>query len=293
MTLSVPDGATFGIVGESGSGKTTLARMLLLLETPTSGTITFAGRKVEAAGSRAAKLWYRRSVQAVFQDIGGSLDPRMMVEAIVAEPMLFAGRDRFATPLARRHRTEEVLGAVGLPPDAMWRYAHQLSGGQRQRVALARALAVEPRLIVLDEPVSALDMSVRNQVLNLLARIQKKTGVTYVMIAHDLALVGQVTDETAVMYLGTIVETGPTRLVLGAPLHPYTEGLKRASPSVRDRKTVRPPALVGEIPSPLSPPPGCRFHTRCPLVADLCRRVVPTLKAAPDGRLAACHVRNP
>jgi oligopeptide transport system ATP-binding protein len=285
VSFAIAPGTTLGLVGESGCGKTTTSKLILGLERPTGGAIRFEGRDVHALG-RAGEREYRRFVQAVFQDPYASLDPRMRVAAIVAEPLVI-NSDLDAA--ARRRRVAELLDVVGLPERAGTLYPHEFSGGQRQRIAIARALALSPKLIVLDEPVSALDVSIRAQVLNLLTDLQKRLGVSYLFIAHDLAAVAHMSHTIAVMYLGRIVEIGDADAVALRPQHPYTRALFAAAMPVdvdAPRETI---ALSGEVPSPLAPPAGCRFHPRCPFAMERCAVEEPALRSE-AGRLVACHL---
>ncbi|WP_433273079.1 ABC transporter ATP-binding protein [Pseudonocardia xinjiangensis] len=288
VSFTVRAGETVGLVGESGSGKSTVARLVLRLLDPTSGSIRFEGR--ELTGLRARELMpLRRRMQIVFQDPVSSFDPRMTVLAVVCEPLEAQGMtDR----RANRRRAAELLELVGLSASDLDKYPHQFSGGQAQRIGIARALATDPRLLVCDEAVSALDVSVQAQVLNLLRSLQRELGLSYLFIAHDLNVVRYVSDRICVMYLGEIVEQGPADELLTDPRHPYTRSLAAAiasaNPTVartRGRQVVR-----GEIPSPSAPPPGCRFHTRCPSAFDTCRTTAPEPVAAGPGRLAACHL---
>ena len=285
VSFTLEAGTTLGLVGESGCGKTTTSKLVLGLERPTSGTIRFQGVEVGAL-DRAQRRGYRRAVQAVFQDPYASLDPRMRVGAIIAEPLVInEPLDR----TARRRRVLELLDLVRLPARAADLYPHEFSGGQRQRVAIARALALSPRLVVLDEPVSALDVSIRAQILNLLRELQERLGVSYLFIAHDLAAVAHMSHTIAVMYLGQIVESGPAEAVALAPRHPYTQALFAAAlPIDVDAPRAEVP-LAGEVPSPLRPPAGCRFHPRCPHVMPVCATEPPALRPH-AGRDVACHL---
>jgi oligopeptide/dipeptide ABC transporter ATP-binding protein len=285
ISFTVEAGSTLGVVGESGCGKTTTSKLVLGLEWPTSGTIRFEGEDVLATDAGVARR-YRRSVQAVFQDPYASLDPRMRVGSIIAEPLVINERTGAGE---RRRRVQELLDVVGLPERAVDLFPHEFSGGQRQRIAIARALALSPKLIVLDEPVSALDVSIRAQILNLLRDLQKRLGISYLFIAHDLAAVAHMSHTIAVMYLGKIVEMGRATEVALEPKHPYTKALFAAAlPIDFDRP---PPEVVvsGEVPSPLNPPSGCRFHPRCPFVMPRCATEEPPLQPE-EGRLVACHL---
>src|SRR5687767_425508 len=280
VSFTIGAGSTLGLVGESGCGKTTTSKLILGLERPTAGAIRFDGRDILALG-REGERAYRRAVQAVFQDPYASLDPRMRVATIVAEPLVI-NSDLDAT--GRRRRVAELLNLVGLPERAATLYPHEFSGGQRQRIAIARALALSPRLVVLDEPVSALDVSIRAQVLNLLTELQKRLGVSYLFIAHDLAAVGHMSHSIAVMYLGKIVEWGDAEAVALAPKHPYTQALFAAALPIDLDGPLPEATLAGEVPSPLAPPEGCRFHPRCAFAMPRCATEEPVLRSE-SGRL--------
>ena len=285
VSFSIDVGATLGVVGESGCGKTTTSKLVLGLERPTTGAIRFGGENVLTLG-RAGWQRYRRAVQAVFQDPYASLDPRMRVGTIIAEPLVINER---IDATSRRRRVHELLDLVSLPARAADLYPHEFSGGQRQRVAIARALALSPRLVVLDEPVSALDVSIRAQILNLLRDLQARLGVSYLFIAHDLAAVAHMSHVIAVMYLGQIVERGPADAVALEPRHPYTQALFAAALPIDFDSPREEIALSGEVPSPLSPPAGCRFHPRCPHAMARCATEEPVLRST-AGRLVACHL---
>jgi oligopeptide/dipeptide ABC transporter ATP-binding protein len=285
ISFTIARGETLGIVGESGCGKTTTAKLVLGLEEPTGGSIRFDGRdlkELDAAGRR----YYRKSVQAVFQDPYASLNPRMRISAIIAEPLV---QNELLPAAEVRERVLSLLEMVGLPARAADLFPHEFSGGQRQRIAIARALALSPRLIVLDEPVSALDVSIRAQILNLLRDLQARLGLSYLFIAHDLAAVAHMSHTIAVMYLGKIVETGEARALARAPKHPYTEALFSAAlPSHPDERREE-IILPGEVPSPLNPPSGCRFHPRCPHAMARCAIEEPQLRDV-EARIVACHL---
>jgi oligopeptide/dipeptide ABC transporter ATP-binding protein len=290
VTLAVGGGETVGVVGESGSGKSTLARCLVRLVEPTAGTVVFDGHDITTMTERQLRP-LRRHVQMVFQDPYSSFDPRMTIAASMAEPM------RIHLDLDKRGRDErsgELLEAVAVDPGSRNRYPRELSGGQLQRVAIARALVLRPKLLVLDEPVSSLDVAVQADIVALLGDLQDELGPAYLFIAHDLALVHHVSDRIAVMYLGRIVEQGPSGEVYRRPKHPYTEALLSAIP-VTDPSGPRAPrhtALGGEIPSAAAPPPGCRFHPRCPYVMDICRVVDPPGYETSDGGVVHCHLHT-
>ena len=285
VSFDVAPGETLGLVGESGSGKTTVGRCLLRLANPTSGTVTFDGRDLSAVEDEELRH-LRRRMQIVFQDPFASLDPKMTVGASIAEPLVVQG-----VPGDHSDKVVQLLELVGLAPDHARRFPHEFSGGQRQRIGVARALALDPALIVLDEPVSALDVSIQAGVVNLFADLQKRLGMSYLFIAHDLAVVRHVAHRVAVMYLGKIVEIGDKDAVYDRPTHPYTKALLSAVPTpdpVVERTRTR-IMLEGEVPSPVDPPSGCRFRTRCWKATELCSRVDPPLELRKSGQLSACH----
>ena len=285
ISFAVESGQTLGVVGESGCGKTTTAKLVLGLEEPTGGSIRFEGRDLQGLDA-AGRRHYRKSVQAVFQDPFASLSPRMRISDIIAEPLV-TNEDLSAADV--RKRVLRLLDLVGLAERSADLFPHEFSGGQRQRIAIARALALSPKLIVLDEPVSALDVSIRAQILNLLRDLQEQLGLSYLFIAHDLAAVAHMSHTIVVMYLGKIVEMGDARTLARAPKHPYTEALFSAAlPSHPDERREE-IILPGEVPSPLNPPSGCRFHPRCPQAMSRCGQQEPVL-APVAGRFVACHL---
>jgi len=287
VSFRIPEGTTFGLVGESGCGKTTTSKVILSLYKPTSGRVLFHDKDLNTDLSDSERKLRHREIQAVFQDPAASLDPRMTVGRIVEEPLVI---NRDGNPRSTEDVARKMVDAVGLTQEQFDRYPHELSGGQQQRVAIARALALNPRLVVLDEPVSALDMSVRAQILNLVRDLQSKFHLTYLFVSHDLSVVRYLCDEVAVMYLGRIVESCGTRELFDNPLHPYTKALLAAVPvpDPSSRKTREP--LPGNVPSPLDIPSGCRFHTRCPQVMEICSRVEPELVEISPGHLVSCHL---
>jgi peptide/nickel transport system ATP-binding protein len=284
VDLQVRRGETIGLVGESGCGKSTLGRTLLRLLEPTGGEIRFEGQDITKL-SRSEMKATRRDMQIIFQDSVGSLDPRMRVRDLVGEGLAIHGVGRSE----RSDRVEEVLERVGLARDTLSRYPHQFSGGQRQRIGIARALVLQPKLIVADEPVSALDVSIQSQVLNLLVELKQAFGLTYLFVAHDLAVVGYISDRIAVMYLGKIVEFAEAADLFARPLHPYTQALLSAIPTPEVGRKRNRIVLTGDVPSPMNPPSGCRFRTRCPLAQPICAEVEPPLDPHGNGHLAACH----
>ena len=288
ISFAIDGGRTLGVVGESGCGKTTTAKLVLGLENPTGGAILFEGRDLQQLDADGRRI-YRKSVQAVFQDPFASLNPRMRVDAIIAEPL--AHNEKLSAADLRK-RVLELLGLVGLPERSADLFPHEFSGGQRQRIAIARALSLSPKLVVLDEPVSALDVSIRAQILNLLRDLQGQLGLAYLFIAHDLAAVAHMSHTIVVMYLGKIVESGDAATLARDPKHPYTSALFSAAlpshPADRREEVV----LAGEVPSPLNPPSGCRFHPRCPHAMPRCAEEEPQL-ATVAGRLVACHLYGP
>jgi peptide/nickel transport system ATP-binding protein len=293
VSFVIREGETLGLVGESGCGKTTTARCILRAVAPTSGEILFATRGGDVVDlaplSREALRPLRADMQMIFQDPFGSLNPRMTLLDNVGEPLLVHGlRDR----RARAERVAELLRLVGLRPEYLHRYPHAFSGGQRQRIGIARALATEPRLVVADEPVSALDVSVQAQVLNLLLELQQRLHLTYLFVAHDLGVVRHICDRVAVMYVGQLVEMAPAISLFARPRHPYTAALMKAVPVPDPRVPSGDVALQGEVPNPASPPSGCYFHPRCPFAVEVCRTETPELRLVASGHLARCHRAN-
>ena len=287
VSFHIAEGETLGLVGESGCGKSTTGKAILRLTEPTSGAIEWRGRRIDALGTREMRP-VRRELQAVFQDPYSSLNPRMRAADIVAEPIRnfeTAGKAEVA------ERVAALFQKVGLRADQMAKYPYEFSGGQRQRLGIARALAPRPHLIVCDEPVSALDVSVQAQVINLLMDLQDELGLSYLFVAHDLAVVEHISHRVAVMYLGKIVELTDKRSLFASPQHPYTEALLSAAPVPQPNAKRKRIILSGDVPSPIKPPPGCRFHTRCPYAVQRCREEEPALRELRPGHFAACHLR--
>ncbi len=290
VTFDVAKGETLALVGESGCGKSTLGRLLLRLIDPTEGSVWFEGQDIAKLGASEMRRM-RQRLQIIFQDPYGSLSPRRTIGQIISEPLEIFGTVKGRT--ARRERVAELLVKVGLPPGYMDRLPRQFSGGQRQRIGIARAIALNPAFIVADEPVSALDVSIQAQIINLMQDLQRDDGFSYLFISHDLAVVRHIADRVAVMYLGRIVEIGPKRQIYDAPQHPYTQALLSAAPEPEVDEVSHRILLEGDVPSPSAVPSGCAFHTRCPIAQDVCLRERPPLNEVAPGQFAACHFAKP
>ncbi len=284
VSFQLDAGKTLAVVGESGCGKTTLARQITMIETPTAGLMRLDGTDIASASAETLKRM-RPQVQMVFQNPYASLNPRKRIGSILEEPLII---HTTLSPAGRGEKARAMMARVGLRPEHYGRYPHMFSGGQRQRIAIARALMTDPKLVVADEPVSALDVSIQAQVLNLLMDLQQETGVAYIFVSHNLAVVEHIADEVLVMYLGRVVEQGPKRMIFDSPRHPYTQALLSATPRVDVVQRKARFIARGELPSPLDPPPGCAFHRRCPHTIDRCKQQVPELRMI-GSHLAACH----
>ncbi|MGD7009757.1 ABC transporter ATP-binding protein [Metabacillus sp. 84] len=284
--LSIKTGETLGVVGESGCGKSTLGRLITRLTEPTSGAVRFDGQSLFELNQREMKA-VRRDMQMVFQDPYASLNPRQQVQSILEEPLIV---HKIGSKSERKDKVAEIMKIAGFDPDLGNRYPHQFSGGQRQRIGIARALMTNPKLIIADEPVSALDVSIQAQILNLLTELQGTFSLTYLFISHDLGVVRHISDRVAVMYLGRLAELSDSESMYRNPLHPYTEALLSSVPVAEPAGRQEPIVIKGDMPNPANPPAGCAFHTRCPKVMDICKKVKPDLFPAGEGRFAACHL---
>ncbi len=285
VSFSIKPGQTLGLVGESGCGKSTLGRCIARLYDPTEGEIRFEGQDISHIRGKALKP-FRQHIQMIFQDPMESLNSRHTVGDILEEPFII---QQTGDRLSRKKRVQELLEIVGLPARSSTRYPFEFSGGQRQRICVARSIALNPKLVICDEPVSALDVSIQSQILNLLIDLQQEFNLSYLFIAHDLAVVKHISDEIAIMYLGKIVESGPGEEIYRNPQHPYTKSLMSAIPVPDPHNKTEKQLLKGDVPSPINPPSGCTFHSRCPLVSDQCKHDVPQLQSVKAGHLASCH----